>query len=91
MRRAIERIVVYIDWEEDIFPTGTRWQGKNDRFHEVWLDHDPSTMTWGVEVKKGINNSSLRRVTNLCQDRMSKADAVKFAAKIMQDHVSGKV
>lgn len=91
MRRAIERLVACIDWEEDIVSSGTRWRGENDKAHEILLYEDASSKTWGVEVKRGRTYSSLRRVTDLCKVGMKQADALKFASKLMQDHVTGKV
>ena len=91
MRRAIERLVACIDWEEDIVSSGTRWRGENSKAHEILLYEDSSSKTWGVEVKRGRAYSSLRRVTDQCKAGLKQAEALKFASKLMQDHVTGKV
>lgn len=91
MRRAIERLVVCIDWEEDIVSSGTRWRGENSKAHEVLLYEDASSKSWGIEVKRGRSHSALRRVTEACKAGMKHAEALKFASKLMQDHVIGKV
>lgn len=91
MRRAVERLVVCIDWEEDIVSSGTRWRGENSKAHEVLLYEDASSKTWSVEVKRGRNHSGLRRVTEACKDGMKHAEALKFASKLLQGHVTGKV
>lgn len=91
MRRAIERLVARIDWEEDIVSNGTRWRGENHKAHEILLYEDASSKTWGVEVKRGHSYSTLRRDTEACKDGMKQIDAHKFASKLMQDHVTGKL
>lgn len=90
MRRAIERLVAYIDWEEDIVSGGIRWRGESNRAHEVLLYEDVSSKTWGVEIKKGQTYSSLRRVTAQCKSGLKHAQAFNFASKTMQNYVTGK-
>lgn len=91
MRRAIERLVACIDWDEDVISSGTRWRGANHKAHEILLYEDSSSKTWGIEVKQGRTHSALRRVTNACKVGMKQADALKSVSKLMQDHVTGKV
>jgi len=91
MRRAIERLVACIDWDEDVKSSGTRWRGTNKKAHEIFLYEDSSSNTWGVEVKRGHTHSALRRVTDSCKVGMKQADAIKSVSKLMQDHVTGKV
>ena len=91
MRRAIERLSVCIDWEEDILPSGIRWRGENDKAHEILLLEAASSKTWGIEVRRGRNFSSLRRINDSCKQRLNKADAHKYTSKLLQDHVAGKI
>jgi len=89
MRRAIEKLVVCIDWNEDIIPKGMRWTGKNSKSYEVILQ-ETSVNKWSMEVKKGKTISSMRRDNGLCFEYFKKTEAEKASSKLLQDLVLGK-
>lgn len=89
MRRAIEKLVVCIDWNEDIMPKGMRWTGKNNKCYEI-LIQGSSPKEWSMEVKKGKTASTLRRDNGLCIETAKKSGVEKEASKLLQDLVLGK-
>lgn len=89
MRRAIEKLVVCIDWDEDIIPKGMRWTGKNNKAYEI-LIQGSSSSDWSMEVKKGKTAAALRRDNGLCIEGTKKSEVEKAASKLLQDLVLGR-
>ena len=90
MRHALEQVDLCINWTENVIPNGVRWRTSHNE-HTIELSKTENKYkTWNIELKKGVNKSSLRKRNNLCANRISKKEADKFAKRILQDFVLGK-
>lgn len=90
MRRAIEQVDLCINWTENIITNGIRWRTSHNKQVIQLLKTENKDKTWNVELRKGVNKSSLRRKNNLCESNIQKKDAAKLAKRILQDFVLGK-
>jgi serine/threonine protein kinase len=90
MRHALERVVLEMNWDEAILPNGYQWNCKRRRiFHEL-TQVKTSNNCWSVIVKRGRIGKSLRKVTSLCVEHLTKASASRKSRRILQDFVLGK-
>ena len=91
MRHALEQVELGINWSENLFTNGTRWNTVSYPFiYEVRRSKNKDGK-WDVDVKKGRAKTSVRKMNNLCKSDMSESEAIKMTKKILQDFVVGKI
>ena len=91
MRHALERLILQMNWNEQKLIDGFRWSaGWNMKCYEVTRTLR-SNKSWCIETKKGRSKQSLRRVTSLCYEKLTKMKAEGISRRILQDHVLGRL
>jgi len=91
MRRALEQLVIKMNWLERKLTNGTEWRcGWDKKCYEVQCVQNADGK-WSVSVKKGPSRFALRRVTALCGQGLTKDNAQKRARRMLQDFVLGKL
>lgn len=90
MRHALEQVDLCINWTENSIPNGTRWRTSHNGHVIQLLKTENKDKTWNIELKKGVNKTSLRKKNDLCHTKISKIEADKIAKRILQDFVLGK-
>jgi len=91
MRHALEQLCIRINWNEQMLSNGTRWaSGWDYKCYEV-VRTRASNGKWSIETRKGPSKHTLRRVTSLCHQGLSKVKAVQITKRILQDHVLGRI
>lgn len=91
LRRSLEQLNLEMNWNEVVLPNGMKWIcGWNGRTFEVVRERLVDGR-WRVIVRKGRNKKSLRRVTELCADQLTKAKASQKSRQILQSFVLGKL
>ncbi len=91
MRRALEGIVIEMNWHERKRSNGFEWRcGWRKKCYEVQC-LEGSDGKWNVSVKKGDSRPTLRRVAALCSEGLTEDKARKQAKRILQDFVIGKL
>lgn len=90
MRHALERLIIRMNWKENVLTNGMRWSsGWNNRCYNI--TRTLSKGTWSVEYQKGSSKHSLRKVSSLCGEKLSKAKAEILTRRILQYHVLGRL
>lgn len=91
LRHALERLELNMNWNESTLSQGMRWvSGWDLRTFEVVRLHTRGK-GWCVTVRKGRSKHTLRRVTSLCSDGLTKGKAEQNSRRILQDFVLGKL
>jgi serine/threonine protein kinase len=90
MRRALERIVLKMNWDEVMLPNGYQWSCQRRRTCYELTQLEVANNCWSVIIKKGQTGKSLRRVTSLCGKNLARANASRKSRRILQDFVLGK-
>ncbi|MEL6949081.1 MAG: serine/threonine-protein kinase [Pseudomonadota bacterium] len=90
MRRAVEQLNSEMNWQETKLSNGMRWRCGWDNFTYELVCLKCGDGTWSVELRKGRNKKSLRRITKHCHGGLSKGKAEQVSRRILQDFVSGK-
>jgi serine/threonine protein kinase len=91
MRRALEQVVVRMNWSQKTGADFVRWAaGWDKKCYEVVL-MQPKPSHYDVIVKKGPSKHELRKMARLCAYGLPKDKAQKFATKVLQDFVMGKI
>lgn len=90
MRRALEKVQVLVDWDENILATGKEWRGtSNGNIIEVTQTKQKNGR-WSVTVRKGKAGKPPRRDTSLCKEGLTEKQAEKESYRILQKFVNGK-
>lgn len=90
MRRALEQIVIQMNWSESISPDSVRWVSSwNNKCYEAVLGQDANGK-WQVLVRKGRSKHSMRRDIRLCKSDLPHQKAEQAARRVLQDFVLGK-
>lgn len=91
MRRALESVPIYMNWDEKELPNGICWKG-------TWKDTlfcvekiRTGKARWSVIVKRGKSASSARRLTDLCVADVAESVASRSARRILQGLVTGNL
>jgi len=90
MRHALERVVLKMNWHEVRLPNGYQWNCQRRRTCYELTQVEIAHNCWSVIVKKGQTGKSLRRVTSLCSEHHTRANASQRLRRILQDFVLGK-
>ncbi len=87
MKRALERITIGENWNEQDVPCGKKWctSGKNGycEIERICI----TTQRWKIITKKGKSKKSLRSIRNLCFDNLSEKEAIRNTGKILQNKI----
>ncbi len=90
MRHALEQVKTYINWFEQRLPNGMKWFCGQEKCYEVEridTGHDVCRIT----VRRGIEKSNLRRVSDLCFNKLKKEVGERKTKKILQNFVTGRL
>jgi serine/threonine protein kinase len=91
MRHALEQLSLRMNWHEQTLTNGFRWtSGWNTSFYEVTRIVG-SRKTWSVQTRKGPSRVSLRRLSTLCRDGLTRVNAERMTRRILQDYVLGRL
>lgn len=90
MRHALEKIELNHNWVENRLPNGIRWRSSQGGKLIQLLKTSRDNGTWDIELSRGKNKLSLRRITAECDKGIKKSDADKKSKRILQDFVIGK-
>jgi hypothetical protein len=91
MRHAIEQVTVEKNWSEKALLDGHEWMcGWNKKCYEV-VKRRKANRSWEVVVRKGRTKRALRRLSELCIDDATKAQAEQHCRRVLQDFVLGKL
>lgn len=91
MRRALEQVIIEKNWNEEVLSDGYRWTCNWDnRCYEV-IRRKLQYNNWAITVRKGRSGRSLRRITTLCRQNLSRDKAVQLTKRTLQDFVLGKL
>lgn len=89
MRRALEKIKICINWDEQGLSEGTHWiSGHKGCCYQVAMVKDKKEL-WNVIVQKGKSKKTLRIINRLSQKCSSEAKAIIATKKILQSFVNG--
>lgn len=90
MRRAIEKVQVAVDWEENVLVNGKQWlcysKGNSVELERIKQKNG----NWSITVKKGKKGKQLRRDNSMCKADLNKKQAMRQAYRILQKFVNGK-
>lgn len=90
MRHAIEQVTIEKNWTEKTMQDGMEWTcGWNNRCYEI-IKRRKSDRTWDVIVRKGRTKKSLRKMSELCLENSTKAQADQHSRRVLQDFVLGR-
>lgn len=91
MRRAIERIEIHMNWNEQLLPKSIRWvAGWDKKCYEVERAQETRN-TWKVTTKKGKSKHCLRGLNKTCFKNISEEEAVRRTKNILQNFVNGTI
>jgi len=91
MRRALERIDIKLDWEEENLENKTIWESSStNKYYKVELGMDKKKK-WYINVEKGSSRSKLRKIRKLCQSGLSEKVAFRKCSRMLQDFTIGKI
>lgn len=91
MRHALEQIMVEMNWNESMLTDGMQWtSGWNNRCYQITrkLDKDKKG---SVTVRKGKNRKSLRIISALSKEGLTRRQAEQHARRLLQDYVLGRL
>lgn len=90
MRRALEKIPICANWDEQKLSNGMKWitgiYDKDKICHEV--TRTKINNKYEIEVKKGSCKSSLRKINKLCAKNLSKGQAERRTKIILHSLVN---
>jgi serine/threonine protein kinase len=91
MRRSLERLTLQKNWRQRSFPHGIEWTCSWDnRYYEIRRERSPS-QKWNVTVRRGATKKTARRITTLCAQALTRAQAEQRTRRILQDFVLGRL
>ena len=89
MRRALEKISIELNWDEQVLNNGMRWiSGHHGICYQVTMFVDKKK-NWSVEVWKGQSKKLLRKINRLSKKNLSKSGAFSLAKDVLQSFVNG--
>jgi serine/threonine-protein kinase len=90
MRHALEQIVLVNNLNESITSNGMHWS-TGIKTGILIVDKTGNNNLWNVEIKRGKNKSSLKRIVPKCLYGAEKKKADLFAKVLLQQIVQGKI
>ncbi|WP_302141541.1 serine/threonine-protein kinase [Halomonas alkalicola] len=91
MRRALEKVQISVDWDENVFAGGKQWLGSAGDIRVLVERMKGSDGSWSVTVKKGKEGKNMRRDNSMCSSGLSEGQAMRSAYRVLQRFTSGKV
>lgn len=95
-RRALERIEIRCNWEEDFVKNGIIWSGSYGRRHKNQFYVEVRFLNifkkrYDVLTLRGRSKNKLMKISKYCRKNVSKRDALKFARKVLLTFSSGRL
>jgi len=90
MRSVIEQLKIYLNWNQRKLSNGTEWTGvRKDKYYVLRLLNFNSF--YQVEFLKGPSKDKARRSIGNCIYKVGKVEATRFANRVLQDCVLGRI